>query len=310
MTCFRPRPQSVTRSGAFVAWALLLLVGAAGAARSDTLERIRSEGTIRLGYRADAQPFSYRDESGKPAGYAVVLCERVAQAVKADLGLEQLDVAFTPVETSQPFDPENPGRLDLLCGAVVSLERRESFSFSIPIFPSGVSALLRADSPERLKKVLEGEELPILPQLRVSLGHVLEKRVVSAQQNTMAERWLVERRDEIELNTEVVPVQSYDEGVQRVLKRESDVLFGDRAVLLNTAARSPEAGELVVLKRIYTHQPVAMGLARNEEDFRLVVDRALSRLYRSGQVEAIYTSFFGRPDATTKTFFELTALPE
>ena len=214
MTCSPLRHRTITERGFHFAWAFLLLAGMAGTARSDTLDRIKSEHRIRLGYRVDAEPFSYRDASGKPAGYAVVLCERIAQAVKTDLGLEQLDVELTPVETSHPFDPQNPARLDLFCGAVVSLERRESFSFSIPIFPSGVAALLRSDSPERLKAILEGKQLPIRPQLRVSLGQILEKRVLSAQQNTMAERWLVEKRDELKLDTEVFPVKSYDEGVR------------------------------------------------------------------------------------------------
>lgn len=309
MTCFRLR-RSITRNGLPLAGALLLLLGAAGPARSDTEARIRSEGKIRFGYRADAQPFSYKDESGKPSGYAVVLCERIAEAVKTELGLATLETEFIPVDSEERFDPASPNRFDLFCGAVVSLERRERFSFSIPIFPSGVGALLRSDSPERLKAVLEGRELPIRPQLRVSLGQILEKRVLSAQENTMAERWLVDKRDELKLQTEVVPVRSYQEGVQRVLNRESDAMFGDRALLLDTAERSPAADQLVVLDRIYTNQPVAMALARGEEDFRLLVDRTLSRLYRSGQAEAIYSSFFGRPDANTQAFFGFTALPE
>src|SRR5262245_25567328 len=306
----RPRPRSITRCRTPLAILLLVLVGAATQAWPDTLERIRSQGKIRLGYRPDAQPFSFRDENGQPAGYSVLLCQKIAEAVQAELGLAKLEVQFIPLETQGRLDEQDGERLDLFCGATVTLARRQDHSFSIPIFPSGVGALLRSDSPERLKSILEGREPAPRPQWRASLGQVLEKRVLSAQVNTPAETWLMRRRDQLKLDTEIVPVKSYEEGVQRVLNGSSDVMFGDRALLLQTAARSEGAGELVVLDRMYTQQSVALALARGDDDFRLVVDRTLSRIYRSGEIEAIYARYFGKPNEITLAFFRFVALAE
>ncbi len=53
---------------------------------------IRSTGKIVLGYRPDAAPMSYRDASGKPTGYSVALCSKVADALKRELSLPSLDV--------------------------------------------------------------------------------------------------------------------------------------------------------------------------------------------------------------------------
>ena len=309
MSCSPRRPHSITRVAARLAW-VSILVGSAAPASADTLERIRSEGKLRLGYRSDAQPFSYRDEQGQPAGYAVVLCEKIAEAVKADLGLDQLQVEFTALGNEDRFDPQDPARLDLFCGATVTLDRRQKFSFSIPVFPSGTGALLRSDSPERLRAILEGRVPPYRPQWRVSLGQVLEKRVLSAQTNSPAQSWLMRRRADLKLNTEIVPVNSYQDGVERVLDGRSDVMFGDRALLLETAERSPAADELIVLERIFTHQSVALALARGDEDFRLLVDRTLSRMYRTGEIEGVYARFFGKPDSVTLSFFGFVALPE
>jgi polar amino acid transport system substrate-binding protein len=64
-------------------------------------------------------------------------------------------------------------------------------------------------------------------------------------------------------------VDSYDAGIKRVLDRNSDVFFGDRAILLEAAKRSPSAGDLVVLDRLFTYEPLALALARNDDDFRL-----------------------------------------
>ena len=48
-----------------------------------TLERIKTAGKIRLGYLSDARPYSYKDESGNPAGFSVAVCQKLADAVSA-----------------------------------------------------------------------------------------------------------------------------------------------------------------------------------------------------------------------------------
>ena len=140
--------------------------------------------------------------------------------------------------------------------------------------------------------------------------HVLQQRVFSAITGTTAEAWLAERKDTLKISSEVVPVDGYAAGIERVLSRKSDVFFGDRPILLDAAKRSPSAEDLVVLERLFTYEPLALALARGDEDFRLVVDRTLSGLYRSGEIGDIYASWFGEPDEGALTFFRLSTLPE
>ena len=127
---------------------------------------------------------------------------------------------------------------------------------------------------------------------------------------TTAEAWLAERKAALGVVSEVAPVASYDAGVERVLTRQSDVFFGDRPILLDAAKRSPSAEDLLVLDRLYTYEPLALALARGDEDLRLLVDRTLSGLYRSGEIGDLYASYFGEPDENALTFFRLNTLPE
>ena len=143
--------------------------------------------------------------------------------------------------------------IDLLCAeATATLGRRREVAFSIPIFPSGIGALLHADASSRLRDALQGRPVPTSPQWRASLSHVLERRVFSAISGTTAEAWLTERKATLKVGAEVVPVDSYEAGVQRVLNRESDAFFADRPILLDAAKRSPSAEDLVVLDRHFT----------------------------------------------------------
>src|SRR5262249_30799466 len=124
-------------------------------ASTATLDRIRQTGKLTLGYRADARPFSYRDASGEAAGYSVALCHNIADQVKVELSLASLPVEWVPVTTENRFLTVQQGKADLLCGAdTATLMRRKDVAFSIPIFPSGIGAVVRADAAAALRLLL------------------------------------------------------------------------------------------------------------------------------------------------------------
>ena len=293
--------------------ALLALVSMALAAPAPagTLDQIKQAGRIRLGYRADARPFSFKDDTGNAAGYSAALCLRVTDAIKADLGLASLGVEWVPVSAEDRFRAVQQGQVDLLCGAdTVTLSRRAEVAFSIPTFPGGIGALLRVDAPARLREVLSGRRLPQGPAWRGSAGQLLQAQTFSVIGGTTAEKWLGQKLNDFQLTAQVVPVDSYDTGIRQLLDRKTNVFFGDRAILLDAAARNPSAADLLVLDRLFSVEPLALGLARADEDLRLAVDKALSRLYASGEIGALYAKWFGEPTESTLSFFRSTALPE
>ena len=52
-----------------------------------------------------------------------------------------------------------------------------------------------------------------------------------------------------------------------------------------------------------------MPLARDDEDFRLLVDTALSRLNRSEEGEALYRSYFGELSEQSRLMLRLNSRP-
>jgi ABC-type amino acid transport substrate-binding protein len=67
---------------------------------------------------------------------------------------------------------------------------------------------------------------------------------------------------------------------------------------------------LTVLDRLFTYGPLALALARGDEDFRLLVDKTLSQFFRSENFHGLYVKWFGQPDESAVMFFRLSALPE
>ncbi|HEY7352766.1 MAG TPA: amino acid ABC transporter substrate-binding protein [Terriglobales bacterium] len=271
-----------------------------------TLGRVRETGTLKLGYFPEARPFSYQNEMGKPDGYALALCQKIADDVKEQLGLPTLAIDFVSVTTADRFDAVQQGKIDLLCApSVETVDRRKQVSFATPIFPGGLGALIRADAPAQIKDVLSGHQPPYRPQWRASMGLALQKRTFSAVKGTTGINWLSGKIAEFQINAKVVPVENEEAGVERVLDRSSDVFFGERSMLLDTKHRSSSSNDMIVLDRLFTYEPFAFALARSDEDFRLLVDTSLSRLSRSGETQRLYRKFFGEPDQNTLNFFRL-----
>jgi putrescine:ornithine antiporter len=306
-----PRFSSLKKAAVAVLVVASLGLAAAAPASAGTLDQIKAGARIRLGYRTEARPLSYRDDAGQPAGYSVALCQHIAAAAKTELGLADLSIEWVPVTIETRFRALQQGEIDLLCGAeTATLARRGEVSFSIPTFPGGIGVLLRADAPARLREVASGRPAEFRPYWRGTVGQVLQEQTFSVVRGTTSEGWLAGRAKDFQIAAKVAPVESYDAGVRGVLDRSINVFFGDRALLLDAVKRSPSARDLVVVDRLFTHEPLALALPRGDEDFRLLVDRTLSRLYKSGEIGGIYAKWCGEPDENALTFFRWNALPD
>jgi len=283
----------------------------APAEAAGTLDRIHQSGKVRLGYRADARPYAFRDEAGNAAGYSVALCELIANQIKSQLGLATLNEEWIPVPLEGRYGAMQEGSIDLLCGAeTATLAKRKVVDFSIPIFPGGVGALLRSDSSFRLRYILTKGEAAYRPLWRASPAQIIQQQTFAVIPGTTSESWIDSRSAKLHLSIKVLPVSGYDEGVRKVLDRSANVFFGDRAILQEAAKRNPSSRELVVLDRHFTTEPVALVLPRGDEEFRLLVDGTLSRLFRSGDIQKTYSIWFGRYDDAAAMFYATYGLPE
>ena len=86
------------------AW-LLFAAAVATAGPSRTLDRIRADGVIHLGYRAGAAPFSFKERDGKVRGYSVELCTRIASSLR-------LPTAVRRAMSDRKAKPKMPGLID------------------------------------------------------------------------------------------------------------------------------------------------------------------------------------------------------
>ena len=281
-----------------IAWCLLAcfaVATVASAGPSPTLDRIKAEGTIHLGFRSGAAPFSFRERNGMVRGYSVELCTRVAAAIQKQLGLSKLAVDWTPLDASDRLDAVASGKVDIECGTTtISLSRMEKVDFSVPIFVDGGSVLTRFDAKITRLADFNGKRVAVIP-------------------GTTTESALKRELPLVDAKTELVSVNDGAAGVSLLAAGKVDGYAGDRIVLISLRAGSRDPSSLALLGSDFSYEPYALVLRRDDPDFRLAVNRALVGIYRSGEIDTIFERWLGAlgaPGPLLHSMFYLTTLPE
>src|SRR6266852_3620965 len=119
----------------FLLTALMLTAPALGAELDGTLKKIKRTNSITLGYRESSRPFSFVGDDGKPAGYSVELCSRIAAGIAKELALPSLQTQWVKVTVEDRIRSVVDGTIDLECGSTTaSLSRQEQVDFTLLTF--------------------------------------------------------------------------------------------------------------------------------------------------------------------------------
>jgi len=256
---------------------LAALLSSASAMAQGTLERIRERGELRIGYRADARPLSF-EENGAPSGYSVDLCKRIAAGIGGQLSLPAMKATFVKVTTENRFDALVKGDIDIECGATtITLGRLERVDFTLMTFVTGGTFLSKADS-------------------RIGKAADLAGKRVAVSRGTSTATALQAYLKENSIDARVVTVDDRDAGMSRLQRGDVDALAGDQIVLLGNALEALEANKnanFSFADELFSYEPYAFMVRRNDADFRLVVNRELAEIFRDGDQAQIYQTWVG-----------------
>ena len=154
------------------------------------------------------------------------------------------------------------------------MERRELVDFSIPTFLDGASALSRTSKPVRVYEDLGGKRVGVL-------------------EGTTTERTLRASIEELGLKSTVVTVRDHRAGFDMLADDKIDAYFADRGIILAILREGGRPG-FDVSRQYFSYETYALALPRDDGAFRLLVDRTLARLYRTGKIDAVLEKTFGK----------------
>jgi glutamate/aspartate transport system substrate-binding protein len=260
----------------FLSALLAAAAALADPAAAQTLEKIRKQGSIKLGYVENAAPFSYAEGDGEPKGYSVELCRAVADGLAGQLKRESLKIQWVKLTLQNRIEAVRKKEVDIECGtATWTLSRQQLVDFSLITFVDGASLLLRAQSGVGRIADLDGKRIAVIagtttePALRAAL----------ARQSVKAE---------------LVSIKTRDEGIALLGRNEVEALASDRTALIGVVVMGGgSSGSFKLLDQDFSIEQYALMLPRGDYDFRLAVNRQLARVYRSGEIEKIYGRWLG-----------------
>ena len=140
---------------------------------SGTLKTIHDRGTILIGVRESAIPFSFLNKARQPIGLSVDLCHGIATDVAAALNLDLLEpdapawqkgvrIIYVPVAADERLAKVISGAVDLECGSTTATESRaKTVAFSPVFFLTGTRLMVRKDSGIASYRDLAGKTVAV-----------------------------------------------------------------------------------------------------------------------------------------------------
>ncbi len=276
---------------------LLLSPSVQSADWTGTMQKVNDTKRFVIGYAPDAAPLSFENESGDVVGYSVELCRRIAAAVKKELGLDELQINYVPLVSPQNrMDAVVDGDIDIECGvSTVTLSRRAKVDFTLMTLITGASVLAKQGSGIGSNVDLPGKKIAVV-------------------KGTTTEAVLNKFLEINEFDARVVTVDTHEAGMALLNEGKVDAYSSDQIMLMGQIIRAENPSAYVLAWDVFSFEPYAFMVRKDDSQFRLVADSALAQLYRTAGVQRLYHTWFGRfgieQSPTLAAMYQFQGLPD
>jgi len=254
-----------------------LTLGLPAAAQEGTLKKIKDTGSIAVGHRDASIPFSYYDDQQKPVGYAMDLCHRIVDAVKNELKMPKIDIRYQLVTSANRIPLMANGTIDLECGSTTNnLERQKQVWFAITHFVTANRFVAKRASKLNTLDDLKG------------------KTVVSTAGTTNIKQ-ITELNSQKSLGANIVSANGHPEAFLMVETGRAAAFVMDDILLYSLVATSKSPKDYVISRDALSVEPYGIMVRKDDAAFKKVVDAAMTSIYKSGQINAIYQKWFQKP---------------
>jgi glutamate/aspartate transport system substrate-binding protein len=247
------------------------------AAQEGTLKKVKDAGSITIGHRDSSIPFSYYDDKQQPVGYAVDLCMRIVDAVKTELKMPKLEVKYQLVTSANRIPLMANGTIDLECGSTTNnLARQEQVWFTITHFVTANRWVAKESA--RIKKLQD-----------------LKGKTIVSTAGTTNIKQITEINSQQNLGMNIISANGHPEAFQMVETGRAVAFVMDDILLYSLAAQSRTPGDYAISAEALSVEPYGIMLRKDDVAFKKAVDAAMTQIYKSGQINAIYEKWFQKP---------------
>jgi glutamate/aspartate transport system substrate-binding protein len=254
-----------------------LIAPAAAQDLTGTLKKVKETGAFTVGFRESSIPFSYLDDKQQPIGYAMDLCMRVVDAVKADLKMPNLKVNLQPVTSSNRIPLLQNGTIDMECGSTTnSVQRQQQVSFGPTYFVINVTAAVKKSANINALAELNG-------------------KTVSTTSGTTSVPLIKSYEKTKNVTVKEIYGKDHAESFLLLADDRAAAFIMDDILLAGQIANSKSPGDYKILPESLRQEPYSMMLRKDDTQFKALVDKTIGAIMKSGEIEKIYAKWFTSP---------------
>jgi glutamate/aspartate transport system substrate-binding protein len=260
---------------AFTACALCV---APAIAQDGTLKKIKDNGFITIGHRDASIPFSYYDDKQQPIGFAMDLCAKIVDAVKANLKMPNLQVKYQLVTSANRIPLIANGTVDLECGSTTNnVERQKQVGFTITHFLTANRYVTKKSAGIKSVDDLKG------------------KTIVSTSGTTNIKQ-ATELNTAKNMGMNIIPANGHPEAFQMVETGRAVAFVMDDILLYTLVAQASNPSDYVISSdALSLPEPYGIMMHKDDAAFKKVADDAMTAVYKSGEINKIYAKWFTSP---------------
>lgn len=252
-----------------------------------TLKKIKESGTVTLGHRDSSLPFSYLNDAQQPIGYSVDLCEKIVEQIKVKIGAPELKTQYVSVDASTRTPLLTNGTIDLECGVTTNtVERQKQIDFLLTSYVASAKYAVKTKS--RLTSVddLKGKSVVVI--------------------TGGSGEWITKNLDrEKDLGLKILNVKAGAEAFMALETGRAVAYINDDVQLMATIAQSRKPDDYALLPEPMSAEPYAIGIRKNDPQFKSFADDVLRNLYSTGDINSLYTKWFEQPIPPKNTVINL-----
>jgi glutamate/aspartate transport system substrate-binding protein len=249
----------------------------AAPAYSQTIDNIKQSGAITVGHRDASIPFSYYDDNQKPIGYAMELCGHIVNAVKKELKMPNLEVKYQLVTSANRIPLIANGTVDMECGSTTNnLEREQQVAFTITHFVTANRWIAKKSSNIKTLADLKGKTIVST----AGTSNIKQITQINADQN---------------LGMNIISANGHPEAFQMVETWRAVAFVMDDILLYSLAANSRTPADYEIGSIALSVEPYGIMMRKDDPSFKKIVNDEMTRIYKSGEINAIYDKWFLKP---------------
>lgn len=246
-------------------------------ALADTLAKVKESGSITMGIRESSYPLSYLDDKQQPIGYHIDICNRIVDAVKAELKLPALKVQHQAVTSQNRIPLVTNGTVDLECGSTTNNEaRQKQVAFAPTTFVTNVRMAVKKSSGI------------------TSLAQLGGKPVATTTGTTSVK---LMRQHEKGQNVDFKEVFGKDHADSfLMLETDRAVAFVmDDNLLAGLIVTSKNPADYAIVGEVLNVEPIAIMIRKDDPAFKKLVDTTVIGMMKSGEIDKLYNKWFMSP---------------